>query len=100
MNVHRAISGASVERVAHDKVHLVNIDATTDYLVKKWSLLVSEAADSKQPNFSGAEAGFVEFVRDLRLVHKPWNKVFVSLLQMFYNEWLKHVREGSVAYVV
>src|SRR5919108_3025936 len=100
MNVHRAISCASVERVAHDKVHLVNVNAATDYLIKKWSLPVSEAADSKQPNLSGAEAGCVEFVRNLRLVHKPWNKVFVSLLQMLYNERLKHVREGSVANVV
>src|SRR6267143_1348001 len=100
MNVDRAISGSSVKRVSDDIIHLVDVDITADYLVQVWTLRIRQFSDRESTQSSGVEPGGLQPFCYLRLVHEPWNKIFMTLAKVFCQKGLEDVRKWAVPNVV
>src|SRR5205807_1807911 len=91
MNVDRAISGSRVKGIPNDVVHLVNVDATTDYLVEVWTLLISQFSNRQSTQSLRIESCGLKPFSYFGLVYKPWHKVLVILAKVFCHQRLEHV---------
>src|SRR2546428_9635898 len=100
MNVDRTISSSRVKGIPDNVVHLVDVDAATNYLVQIWTLLIPQFSNRQSTQSLRVESFGLKRSSYFGLVHKPWHKVLVILAEVLCHQRLEHVRKRTVPNVM